>query len=543
MSYSINFYNNQKKGSLFSARELISLPIINVINPSSVIDFGCGTGSWLSEFKKQGTEVVLGIDGEFALPSFILNKKYFKSVNFESSYNIKESFDLAICLEVLEHLSESAGNYLIDTMTECSDVLLISAAVPYQGGTGHINENWLEYWTLKFNAKGYECFDILRPLIWNNNNIDWWYRQNLVLYIKKNHPLNSKLSEFASFQGVSVIHPLNFINAIHKNVPDAKFKRSIEKDKNYYRNLIKSNTVVRGLSYGKEYEFDPSEKNQSKSKNLKNEEDIDTNSLFYLMLLKEYNPQLKNNLSKNAPSPQDIIRLKKNNKPQLLIICDNLYLTEQIHSQLRNNKKIWTPPVWGIDFFMKEQNPKWYQSRASDLRNKALNLIEKHLKNNDHSNVSSKWIQLLTHISAVQDNIEWYSEIFSFGSDTQLKVEISHLYSFLSEENIIKLRGYNQNLKVLFIKERCFSKSKGIKLLMYDLGNDAEEAMISSTELNKILESKNTTEQWRKIFQQDFIEIILDEETRELTLDIQQLFTKKSVNFNTDFQLNLNFNL
>jgi hypothetical protein len=56
----------------------------------------------------------------------------------------------------------------------------MSAALPGQGGTHHVNERWTDYLTDMFARFGYQPFDFVRPLFWDDDRIDPWYRQNVV---------------------------------------------------------------------------------------------------------------------------------------------------------------------------------------------------------------------------------------------------------------------------------------------------------------------------------------------------------------------------
>ena len=49
MKYAEQFYAEQREGSLCSAREVVPL-ILELVNPRSVVDVGCGVGTWLSVF-------------------------------------------------------------------------------------------------------------------------------------------------------------------------------------------------------------------------------------------------------------------------------------------------------------------------------------------------------------------------------------------------------------------------------------------------------------------------------------------------------------
>jgi hypothetical protein len=83
---------------------------------------------------------------------------------------------------VAEHLPEAAAEQFVRTLTDLAPVVLFSAAAPAQGGTGHLNEQWPSYWAAHFAARGYAAIDCLRPRIWQNDEIAWYYRQNLLLY-------------------------------------------------------------------------------------------------------------------------------------------------------------------------------------------------------------------------------------------------------------------------------------------------------------------------------------------------------------------------
>ena len=95
-----------------------------------------------------------------------------------------ERFDLAICIEVAEHLPEQSAKTLVDSLCSLSDFILFSAAIPGQGGLHHLNEQWQEYWVAQFQEKGFVAFDYIRPRIWNDSKIQFWYKQNILLFAK-----------------------------------------------------------------------------------------------------------------------------------------------------------------------------------------------------------------------------------------------------------------------------------------------------------------------------------------------------------------------
>ena len=111
------------------------------------------------------------------LPVDLNNRAELKSV-------LNRRFGLVESLEVAEHLSPKRADSFIEDLTNLGDVILFSAAIAGQGGTHHINEQMQSYWAKKFENLGYVGIDYIRPLIWNNSSVEWWYRQNILIYCK-----------------------------------------------------------------------------------------------------------------------------------------------------------------------------------------------------------------------------------------------------------------------------------------------------------------------------------------------------------------------
>lgn len=167
-----------------AAQEILPI-VFDMLDVSSVIDIGCGIGTWLGAAQDLGVRDVLGIDGEWVdLSMLAIPKSQFLPRNLHEDIRLGRRFDLAICLEVAEHLHPEKAEVLIDNIVSHSDVVLWSAAIDGQGGQNHINERPPSYWDELFRARGYVWEDSLRPRIWQNENVDWWYRQNILIYKK-----------------------------------------------------------------------------------------------------------------------------------------------------------------------------------------------------------------------------------------------------------------------------------------------------------------------------------------------------------------------
>lgn len=196
----IKYLHEELLHNLDSPNEIVP-EVIKIINPKSVVDVGCGTGTFLHCFKNNGVDHILGLDGKWANKDLLfkhITPSEFKEVNLEEKIQVKEKFDLVVSLEVAEHLSEKSADLFVDNLVNLAGnngVILFSAAIPGQGGQNHINEQWLTYWEDKFSNHGYELKDVLRPVFWNNKKVFWWYKQNMVFFTHKEFQFNMDLNE------------------------------------------------------------------------------------------------------------------------------------------------------------------------------------------------------------------------------------------------------------------------------------------------------------------------------------------------------------
>ena len=181
--YDDTFYIDQKDGSYTSA-SIVVPHILSALQPRSVADFGCGVGTWLRAFSEAGLEDVIGIDGEYVRNELLMiPREKFLRADLSRPINLERKFDLVMSLEVAEHLPAAVAATFVDSLTRHSSIVLFSAAVPSQDGTNHVNEQWPRYWNTLFGERGYRCFDSLRQAFWDDPRIDWWYRQNMLLFI------------------------------------------------------------------------------------------------------------------------------------------------------------------------------------------------------------------------------------------------------------------------------------------------------------------------------------------------------------------------
>ena len=181
--YNPKFYRNLT-ATRASAREMLPL-ILELLKPASIVDIGCGAGYWLVSAAELGVRDILGVEGEWVLKTeLVLPRDKLVVHDLARPLSLDRTFDLAFSLEVAEHLPAAQAQPFVETLCKISNKVVFSAAIPGQGGRHHVNEQWPAYWARLFSQFGFECYDVLRPKIWNNPRILWYYVQNSLVFAR-----------------------------------------------------------------------------------------------------------------------------------------------------------------------------------------------------------------------------------------------------------------------------------------------------------------------------------------------------------------------
>jgi hypothetical protein len=209
--YDKAFYAEQVDGSLRSARAYLE-HLFALWRPDSAIDVGCGRGAWLAACGERGVNRLTGLDGDWVSPEMMLDPNIaFRRANLSEEIPAHERHDLAISLEVAEHLPPESSDGFVRTLVAHADAILFGAAYLGQPGRDHINTRPHSFWANKFLAQGYLLFDFFRPQFWSDNEIEPWYRQNTFLYVRPGHPLHSALTG----AGQAPLPDARFVDCIH----------------------------------------------------------------------------------------------------------------------------------------------------------------------------------------------------------------------------------------------------------------------------------------------------------------------------------------
>lgn len=204
--YDHQFYETVRKGARSSADAVVPLVWPMLDRPQTVVDVGCGEGWWGKAFEELGCDV-LGIDSGSGAGRVL---GHFESRDLSRPFKLPARAELAVCLEVAEHLPARRTRGFVSDLCQIADTVLFSAAIPGQGGHGHINEQWPAYWARLFEGHGYGCSGALRWVIWPDERVENWYRQNLLVMAKE----PGRYDELFGPAAVGPVHPISVVHPV-----------------------------------------------------------------------------------------------------------------------------------------------------------------------------------------------------------------------------------------------------------------------------------------------------------------------------------------
>jgi SAM-dependent methyltransferase len=209
--YSRDFYLGQRGGSYTSAGVIV--PIVKqIFAPRSVCDVGCGVGTWLRAWNDNGVTEIRGLDGDYVDRSqLMIDAANFRCHDLRQPLPSDAKYDLAMSLEVAEHLPPERSESFVAELTALAPVVLFSAAIPLQGGTDHINERWQSYWAGLFEKQGFAPLDVIRPAVWENQAVERWYRQNTIVYCRDDMVADYAPRCAGQKFPLSIVHPKQYV--------------------------------------------------------------------------------------------------------------------------------------------------------------------------------------------------------------------------------------------------------------------------------------------------------------------------------------------
>lgn len=158
--------------------------------PEKLLDVGCGLGTYVNLAAQIGVNAC-GIDQ--LVDDEQMRDQCYVHWNLVNKYDHPIKSNMVLCIEVAEHLDQSAHATLCDT---CADNLLdgrgnhlvFSAAFPNQGGIGHVSERPSKYWLDQFAMRKLNYRKDLTvglSLLWSNIGSPlYWLASNVLVFEK-----------------------------------------------------------------------------------------------------------------------------------------------------------------------------------------------------------------------------------------------------------------------------------------------------------------------------------------------------------------------
>jgi hypothetical protein len=155
------------------------------LNPEFVVDLGCGPGMYVHALNEIDVEAV-GYDTD----ERIKDKQNLYQQSIFDLDSISGIANVALCIEVAEHIKEKLSRQIVKSclgILERRGILIWSAAIPGQGGVGHINCQPKEYWHNIFRACGairlHELEEDMLSSIRRGYHMGW-FTQNAMIFMK-----------------------------------------------------------------------------------------------------------------------------------------------------------------------------------------------------------------------------------------------------------------------------------------------------------------------------------------------------------------------
>ncbi|MCK4304154.1 MAG: class I SAM-dependent methyltransferase [Candidatus Eisenbacteria sp.] len=183
--YEHRYYKRHQESAQRSARAVLGA-VVELLEPRSVIDVGCGNGPWAAVARELGVPRVVGVDGQWVNGAdLMIPREDFLVRDLTRPLDVDENFDLVLCLEVAADLQREWAGGFVGELTRLSSCVVFSSGSATQTHKPHRNRQPQSYWRELFAKYRYEPIDLIRARFWDDPDVGPWYRQNAVLFASR----------------------------------------------------------------------------------------------------------------------------------------------------------------------------------------------------------------------------------------------------------------------------------------------------------------------------------------------------------------------
>jgi len=150
-------------------------------NAESIIDLGCGTGSYVRALMENGFKC----DGYDGNPNTVLiTNGIGKVLDFSIPLNLNKKYDWLLSLEVGEHIPEEFEKIFLDNMIHhAMDGIIVSWGIPGQKGDGHVNCKSNSYIIRQMKKRGWKYDQSSAKKLRNEATFGWF--KNTIMVFRK----------------------------------------------------------------------------------------------------------------------------------------------------------------------------------------------------------------------------------------------------------------------------------------------------------------------------------------------------------------------
>lgn len=149
-------------------------------NIKNVIDIGCGLGLYTKTLLDNGINCD-GFDGNPYTPQ--LTNNLCRVLNISEKVDYDKNYDAVLCLEVGEHIPKDKQDIFIKNLIDThAKLIILSWAVPNQGGDGHVNELTNDKVIEIMNSKNYGLDYHSTLFLRNSISNCWWFGISLLVF-------------------------------------------------------------------------------------------------------------------------------------------------------------------------------------------------------------------------------------------------------------------------------------------------------------------------------------------------------------------------